>query len=473
VGFFALTNLIRETHMADFAMASIVKWITADYCDKKTSIGGYIMIFKNIAMLDENLNFRTNMYIGVIDEKIEYIGSTLPDKNYGEVYDGKGKLAMNAFYNAHAHSPMALLRGYGENMNLYDWLTKKIFLFEAKMNGDDVYWSMYLSMAESIRNGIVSSTDMYYFCDRMADVVLKTGVKNNISRGIANFGAEAEDVRKLPCYTESEQLFKNYHNAGNGKIKIDMSLHAEYTSNPDTVASVRELARELGANMHIHLSETRGEHEECKVRHKKTPAKYFYDLGLFDLKTTAAHCVWLEGEDFDILAQKGVTVATCPVSNMKLASGIANIPLLLKKGVNVALGTDGVSSNNNLNMIEEMKFMACGAKVRDNDPTALTPKEVIYSATKAGAKAQGREDCGTLKVGNKADIIVLDIDKPHMQPVHDMVTSVVYSASGSDIVFTMSDGKILYKDGEYKTIDIEKAVFEADKSTTRILAELE
>jgi 5-methylthioadenosine/S-adenosylhomocysteine deaminase len=431
------------------------------------------MLFRNIAMLDENLNFKTNMYIGVIDEKIAHIGYTLPDKNYGEVYDGKGKLAMSAFYKAHAHSPMTLLRGYGENMNLHDWLTKKIFPFEAKMNGNDVYWSMNLAMAESIRNGIVSSTDMYYFCDRMADAALETGVKNNISRGIVNFGTEAEDVRKLSCYTESEQLFKNYHNTGNGKIKIDMGLHAEYTSNPETVISVYELAKELDANMHIHLSETKTEHEECKTRHKKTPAQYFYDLELFNLKTTAAHCVWLEGEDFDILAQKGVTVATCPVSNMKLASGIANIPLLLKKGINVALGTDGASSNNNLSMIEEMKFMACGAKVRDNDPTAITPKEVIYSATKAGAKAQGREDCGSLKVGNKADIIVLDIDKPHMQPVHDMLTSVVYSASGSDIVLTMSDGKILYKDGEYKTIDIEKAIFEANKSKSRILTELE
>ena len=429
-----------------------------------------IVIFKNITMLDENLNVKNNMYIGIINDQIDYIGNEMPEKEYGEAYDGKGKLAMSAFYNAHAHSPMTLLRGYGENMNLQDWLEQKIFPFEDKLNEGDIYWGTLLAMAESMRYGIVSSTDMYFLSDSMAKAVLDSGVKNNLSRAIVNFGTE--NVKELPSYDEIGRLYKNYHNAGNGKVKIDMSLHAEYTSNPETVRVISEYAKELGIHMHVHISETQFEHEACKARHSKTPAQYFNDLGTFDVKTTAAHCVWLEGEDFDILAQKGVTVATCPVSNMKLASGIANVPLLLQKGVNVAIGTDGVSSNNNLNFIEEMKFMACAAKVRDNDPTVVIPKEALYAATKAGAKSQGREDCGALKVGNKADIIVLDIDKPHMHPVHDMLTNLVYSASGSDVVLTMADGKVLYQNGEYKTIDIEKTMFETDKSTKRILSEL-
>jgi len=428
------------------------------------------MLFKNISILDEELNIRDNMFIGTTEDKISYIGDAKPDRDHGDVYDGKGKLAMCGFYNAHAHSPMTLLRGYGENMQLAEWLNERIFPFEEKLTGHDVYWGTLLAIAESLRYGVVSTTDMYYFCDRMAQAILESGVKNNLSRGIVNFSDLS--IKEQPSYSEIGSVFKEFHNAGNGRIKTDICIHAEYTSNPETVSLIAEYAVELGLNMHLHLSETKQEHDGCKERHSKTPAQYFNSLGGFDAKTTAAHCVWLEGEDFDILAQKGVTVATCPVSNMKLASGICNIPLLMKKGVNVALGTDSVCSNNNLDFIEEMKFMACAAKIRDLDPTAVRPKEVIYAATGAGAKSQGREDCGTLSVGNKADVIVFDLDKPHMYPVHDILTNIVYSASGSDIIMTMVDGKVLYKDGEYKTIDVEKTIYEAEKSKARILAEL-
>lgn len=428
------------------------------------------MLFKDISVICEGLDVRGNMYVGTAEDKIEYIGTKIPEKDYGETYDGKGKLLMSGFYNAHAHSPMTLLRGYGENMRLAQWLDEKIFPFEAKLNEDDVYWGTLLALAESVRYGIVSSTDMYYHCDRMAEAVLESGTKNNLSRGIVNFSDLS--IKEQQSYNEIGSVFKEYHNAGNGRIKIDICVHAEYTSNPETVGVISAYARELGLNMHLHLSETKQEHDGCKARHNKTPAEYFNDLGGFDAKTTAAHCVWLEGDDFDILAAKGVSVATCPVSNMKLASGICNVPLLLEKGVNVALGTDSVSSNNNLNFIEDMKFLACAAKVRDMDPTALTPKDVIYAATKAGADSQGRDDCGTVRQGNKADLIILDIDQPYMYPVHDVLTNIVYSASGSDIKMTMADGKILYKDGEYKTMDIEKIIFETEKSKTRILSEL-
>ena len=428
------------------------------------------MLFKNITILDGELNHQNNMYVGVTRDKIDYIGPKAPGKDYGDAFDGKGKLLMSAFFNSHAHSPMTLLRGYGENLSLQEWLNEKIFPFEAKLTGEDVYWGTLLAMAESIRYGIVSTTDMYYFCDRMAEAVLDSGAKNNISRGIVNFSAE--DIRRQPSYSEIGSVYKAFNNAGDGRIKIDLCIHAEYTSNPDTVRVISGYAKDLGANMHVHLSETKLEHEECKSRWQKTPARYFNDLGAFDVKTTAAHCVWLENGDFDILAEKGVTVATCPASNMKLASGICNIPLLSEKNINVAIGTDSVSSNNNLNMIEEIKFMACAAKVRDNDPTAVTPRDALYAATAAGARSQGREDCGSLKQGNKADLIVFDIDKPHMHPVHDILTNIVYSASGSDIILTMSDGKVLYKNGEYTTIDIEKTKFEIEKSKARILSEL-
>jgi 5-methylthioadenosine/S-adenosylhomocysteine deaminase len=429
------------------------------------------MLFKNITILDENFEARDNMYVGIKDEKIDYIDTAEPKEDYGEAYDGKRKLLMNGFFNSHAHTPMTLMRGYGENMSLQDWLTKRIFPFEEKLNGEAVYAGMLLGIAESLRFGIVSTTDMYYFCEDMARAVLESGVKNNLGRGVVNFLADA-DVDGLQGFQETKRLFEAYHNEGNGRLKIDVSLHAEYTSNPKTALHLAEYMKSAGANMHVHVSETEFEHEECKKRHGLTPVRYLSTHGVFDTKATAAHCVWLEGDDFDILAEKGVTVASCPISNLKLASGVCNVPLLLKKGVNVAIGTDSVASNNSLNMIEEMKVFAIANKGKQYDPTLITPVETLKAATYAGAKGQGREDCGKLAVGFKADLIVLDLSQPHMHPVHNLVNNIVYSASGSDVLLTMADGKVLYRNGEYLTIDFEKAVFEAEKATKRILGEL-
>lgn len=428
------------------------------------------MLFKNITILDKDFIPRENMYVGIKGEIIDYIDNVEPEGDYGESYDGKGKLLMSGFYNAHAHTPMTLLRGYGENLSLQDWLTKRIFPFESKLNGAAVYAGMLLGIAESLRFGIVSTTDMYYFCDDMAKAVLESGVKNNLSRGVVNF--TEDDIAFLPGFIETKSLFENYHNEGNGRLKVDVSLHAEYTSNPKTAGHLAKYAVQTGANIHVHVSETQFEHNECKKKYGMTPVQYLNHHGIFDTKATAAHCVWLEGEDFDILSDKGVTVASCPVSNLKLASGVCNVPLLLSKGVNVAIGTDSVASNNSLNMIEEMKFFTIVNKGKQLDPTLITPVDALRAATIAGAKSQGREDCGKLAVGFKADLIVLDLSKANMYPVHDMATNIVYSASGSDILLTMVDGKVLYKNGEYLTIDLEKAIYNAEKETKRILGEL-
>jgi len=429
------------------------------------------MIFKNISILDEDLILKENMYVGIKNDIIDYIGTEEPNNNYGQSYDGNGKVLMCGFFNSHAHTPMTLMRGYGENMSLQDWLAKSVFPFEAKLTGKDVYYGMLLGIAESLRFGIVSTTDMYYFCEDVAKAVLETGVKNNIGRGIVNFSDE--DIYNLPGFLETKQLFETYHNAGDGRLKVDVSLHGEYTSNPKTARQLAEYTKQIGANMHIHVSETEFEHEECKKRHNGlTPVQYLNSLNIFDTKSTAAHCVWIEGVDFDILAEKGVTVASCPVSNLKLANGVCNVPLLLKKGVNVAIGTDSVASNNSLNYIEEIKFFAVANKGKQYDPTLITPTQALYAATAAGAKAQDRSDCGKLKMGYKADLVVMDLTKPNMNPIHNLINNIVYSASGSDVLLTMVDGKVLYNNGEYLTLDIEKIIYEVRKVTKRILGEL-
>jgi len=429
------------------------------------------MLFRNITLLDENFNVQENMYVGIKGDRIDYIGDIMPEEDYGEVYEGTGKLLMSGFFNSHAHTPMTLMRGYGESMSLHDWLNKRIFPFEAHLTGDDVYYATLLGIAESLRFGIVSTTDMYYFCDRIAEAFIASGAKANISRGITCF--TDGDLKDIPAYRESKELYEQYNESGEGRIRIDMSLHAEYTSTPKIVAQLAELTKELGAQMHVHISETKEEHEGCKERHQgKTPVEYLNDLGLLDCKTTAAHCVYVEGRDFQILKEKGVTVASNPVSNLKLASGVCNVPRLLEEGINVAIGTDSVASNNSLNFIEEMKFFGLLHKERFKDPRLTTPRQTLYAGTRAGAIGQGREDTGILKKGYKADLIVLDITGPHMYPAHDLVNNLVYSASGSDVVLTMVDGKVLYREGEFLTIDMEKVRFETKRSIDRIVEAL-
>lgn len=432
------------------------------------------MLFENITILDENLDVRTGQFVGTDGVRIAYIGSAEPAEDYGERYDGRGKILMPGFYNAHAHSPMALMRGYGENLALADWLNTRIFPFEAKLDGNAVYWGTMLCMAESLRYGIVSTSDMYYFVDDMARAVTDSGAKDNISRSITNFDGTPFD--EMPAADELKAAVKNWNGAAggtDGRVVMESSLHAEYTSDEKTARALADWTRENGVRMHVHVSETKSEHEECRARHNGyTPVQYLNACGIFDVPSIAAHCVWIEGEDYDILKEKGVTVAANPASNLKLASGIVDAGAILDDGINLAIGTDSVASNNSLNFLEDVKLLALLAKVRNGDPTVMTPKQALRAATRGGALAQGRTDCGLMKVGCRADLIVLREDGAHMHPIHDRINNIVYSASGSDVVLTMVDGSVLYKDGEYATIDLEKTIFETERATEKILKAL-
>ncbi|MBK5253970.1 MAG: amidohydrolase [Peptostreptococcaceae bacterium] len=426
------------------------------------------MLFKNISILDENFEIKEDMYVGIKGNKINYVSSEAPILSFGDLYDGKNKLLMPGFYNAHGHSPMSLMRGYSENLSLQNWLTKKIFPFEEKLYRKAVYWATQLTMAESMRYGIVSTTDMYYFIDDMVRAIVKSGEKCNISRALVNPSGANPDG--LECVKEMKETALTYHGFKNDKILVDNSIHAEYTSDERTVRYIAEYTKEMGLGMHVHVSETELETEECKQRHGgKTPIEYFAEVGLFDTRTTAAHCIWINDNDRDILKEKNVNVASNPISNLKLASGICNVPKLYEKGINVAIGTDSVASNNNLDFFEEIKTFALLGKIKNNDPSLMTPKQVLHSATRSGALSQGREDCGLIKEGFKADMIVVDLNVPNMQPIHNTINNLVYSASGKDVCLTMVDGRVLYKDGEYLTIDVESVMYETNYAKNKIL----
>lgn len=428
------------------------------------------MLFEHIDYLDENFEVQKNAFIGIKDGKIAYIGTEKPQEDFGEVYNGKNGLMMSGFVNAHSHAPMTLLRGYGENLPLDRWLNEKIFPFEDKLTDSAIAASTTLACAEMIRFGTVSFSDMYFFSQTMAKSILDSGIKCNLSRGLTVFSDQ--DYEQLEAYKDNMDLLKNYQNAGNGRLKIDLCIHGEYTTTPKVVEAVAKHAKSENVNVHIHLSETKKEHEECKQRHGKTPAKYFADLGLFDQPTTAAHCVWVEDEDIELFKKYGVTVACNPVSNMKLASGFAPIPKMLEKGINIALGTDGCASNNNLNIMQDLYLFALLYKGVTGDPTVVTPKQALMAATLNGFKSQGRMDSGKIAVGQKADIIVINTDVPNMYPATDIACNLVYAAQGSDIKLTMVDGKVLYRDGEYLTIDIEKAKAQTQMHTDAILQQL-
>lgn len=429
------------------------------------------MLFKNISLITENLEIQNNMYVGIENDKIDYVGYEKPQKNYGEEYDGNKKLLSPGFVNLHTHSPMTLLRGYAENLPLQSWLNDRVFPFEDRLNCDRAYYGTMLSIAEMLVCGTTSFTDMYFFGDGVMKAVIESGAKTNFGRSIVSF--VDEDIAKNDRFQEGVYLTEKYHNAQNGRIKIDMSLHAEYTNRLSIIEQFGEYTKGRGQINHIHLSETKSEHDACKEKYGKTPARLFADAGVLDSPAVLAHCVWVEDEDMAIFAEKGATVAHCPASNLKLGSGVCNTYKMLEKGVNIGIGTDSAASNNGLDIMREMYLAAILPKGIYNRADIVTPAEVFKMATVNGYAAQGRFDCGVIKEGNKADLIVIDLDKPNMYPDFDVLNNIVYSAEKSDVVLTMVDGKILYKNGEFTTIDVEKIGSEVSRLVREVEKEVQ
>ena len=389
------------------------------------------------------------------NDRIAYIGKEEPKGNFFRVVNARGRLLTPAFYNAHAHSAMTIFRGYGEDLPLDAWLNQRIFPAEERLNAERVYLGSMLAIAEMIRNGVVSFSDMYYFCDSTVRAVLESGVKANISRSVVSFSEDADpknDVR----VREGIQLFRDYNGAGDGRVKIDMSLHAEYTNVESCVRYMAEVTKELGAIMQLHLSETEKEHLEGVARRGVTPTEFFRRCGIFDSPVVAAHCVYLTDEDRAILAEHGAVAVHNPVSNLKLGSGVMPLRRTLDAGVSVALGTDGVASNNRHDMLRELQTALLLQKGMSHEPDSITARDAFILATRNGAAAQGRPDCGTVAVGAKADVLLFDTDKAHLLPIYDHYTMLAGASEAADVSFVMSDGRILYEDGEYKTVDIEK-----------------
>ncbi len=406
-------------------------------------------------------------FVGVSDDRIDYVGTERPHSAYRQEKDLSGHLLLAGFYNMHTHTPMTLLRGLGSDLPLDRWLHEAMFPVEARLTPADISVGTRLAMMEMLASGVVSFSDMYDKTQVTAEEVLKAGMRANLNRPILGFDP-TETYAASGRVQESLRFHDEWNGAGDGKVIADFSIHAEYTSFDHLVRPYAAECLKRGARMHLHLSETVKEHEACKARHGKTPTRWFLDLGVLDSPVIAAHCVAIEPADMEILARQGVSCVHNPSSNMKLGSGFMPLQAMLERGINVAIGTDGAASNNNLNLFEELHLASLIHKGHSGDPTVIKPEDLLLMATRNGARAQGRADCGELAVGRKADLIALDMQKPHLMPLHDVKALLVYSAQASDVDLTMVDGKILYEHGEYLTIDKARVLDDLAASVARL-----
>lgn len=417
------------------------------------------LIVKNCVAvtMDDDCPVIRDAYLAVRGGKLDYVGAQEPQEGAWRTIDARGQLCMPGLINTHSHAAMTLMRGYADDHALQEWLFRYVFPVEDKLDGEAVALGTQLAMAEMLASGTVSFSDMYMFIPAMARVIEECGMYANISNGITAFEPDKYDYDKSPVTAENREVLARWHGADGGRIRLDASIHAEYTSFPPAWRDFAAFARENGLNLQLHLSETKKEQEECIARWGKTPARVMADNGVFDVRTTAAHGVWLTDEDLDLLAEKGVTVAHNPVSNLKLASGVARVTRMLEKGVRVSLGTDGVCSNNNYDLFEEIKLAAILQKGVTGDPRVIPAGQALRMATRAGAYAQGREnELGCLKAGFDASFILVDTSRPGLMPLHDPQSALAYAARGGDVSMTVVRGRVLYEKGEYTTLDMER-----------------
>ena len=416
---------------------------------------------KNILMLTPEMNIKkSNIYIS--GDKIISIGNEPEQMSFERVIDGKNKLAIPGLINTHTHSYMSVFRNVADDLSFSDWLFGRISPLEDKLTTDDMYWGAALGCIEMIRTGTTCFVDMNMDMCAVSRAVGDTGMRAVLSRGLVGEGNNEGGQRRL-----LENLNAHKENK-NDNISFLLGPHAPYTCDDEYLKIVTAAAKEHNLGITIHLSESENEVETVLKRTKKTPIELMADLGVFDVPTIAAHCVHLAENDISVLKEKGVSVATNPKSNLKLANGAAPLVELYKAGVNITIGTDSAASNNTLNMFSEMNYAALLHKGLNKNPTVISALDALTFATKNAAKALGNPLIGELKEGNKADITILDIDTPQFYPHNNLASALVYSASGYECDTVIINGKIVMENKEIKTIDTERVYYECTKVMERI-----
>lgn len=387
--------------------------------------------------------------LGEVREKADY------------VIDGKGKVALPGLINAHTHLAMTLFRGIADDMELMSWLAEKIWPLEMKLRREDVYWGALLGCLEMIKSGTTCFVDQYFFMDAVAQAIEEIGMRGIISHGIIDLRDEERRKRDI---REAVRIVRDFHGKADGRILAMFGPHAPYSCSKECLLEVKDLAKKFNVRIMIHLAESEGDVRNTISFQGEKPIEFLQKIGFLGPEVLAAHCVQTSEEEAEILKKNNVKVAHNPQSNLKLASGIAPVWTFIKKGITVAIGTDGAASNNNLDMFEEIRTCSLLAKVRAGDPTVVDATTALRMGTIEGAVAVGLEkEIGSIEIGKKADIALVDLRKPHLVPLHNITSNLVYSANGCDVCTVIVDGKILMENKRVLTVDEEQIIEKAQQ----------
>jgi 5-methylthioadenosine/S-adenosylhomocysteine deaminase len=426
------------------------------------------ILIKNadIITLDAQGNILRNASIAIQDGVIKAAGEVPPDFAADETIDAYNHVVVPGFFNAHCHSPMTFERGWAEDLPLDRWFNERIWVAESALTSDDVYWGAALAACEMIRSGCVAFNDHYFYMDRVAEIVDQSGMKATLTWCQFGIGADKEVGADLPG---ALAFVDRWQGQAGGRIRTLLGPHSPYVCPPEFLREISALAREHNLPLHIHLAESPEQMENSLKAHGKTPTAHLEACGVFDVPTIAAHALYLTDDDIQILARRGVTVAHCPITYMKLAMGINDLSKLMAAGVNVAMGTDGPGSNSDMDMKAAVRFTALLQKYHTRNAETVPGDVPLRMATANGARAMGFENSGVITVGAAADLTLFDFDQPHLFPRHNLVANLVHSAKGSDVSHVIVDGKLIYRDGTLLTLDEEKIKAEAERQAFRMV----
>ena len=427
------------------------------------------ILIKNALILNPNNFENKKQSLLIKDDLIAEISDEIDDSNADKIIDAEGKILLPGLINTHTHLSMTLFRGLADDLSLDSWLNDHIWPMEANLNGDYCYIGALLGAVELIKSGTTTFSDMYFYMEDVARAVDDAGIRAVLSYGMIDFG-DAE--RREAEIKENMALYDTCNGMADGRIKVFFGPHSPYTASEELLVKVRELADEHNIGIHIHVSETQKEINDSLDERGIRPFEYLEKIGFLGPDVVAAHCVWLSDEEIEIIKKHGVKVSHNPCSNMKLASGVSPVSKLIENDICVSIGTDGASSNNNLDLIEELKTASLLQKVSTLDPKVLTSDEAIEMATIKGAEALGLGDeIGSIEVGKKADIILIDTNSANMVPDSSSLSSnVIYSANGSNVDTTICNGKILMENKKLTTLD-EDEIYAKAKQAIKELKE--
>ena len=424
-------------------------------------------LIKNIAEIHSPFTEpKQNQFILIEDQiikKIDDLEELDQSVQYDHLLDAGGKIVLPGFINTHTHAAMTLMRGYADDMPLDKWLQNKIWPFEGEIDAEDIYWGTALAVMEMIKSGTTTFSDMYFAMDQVAEIVEKSGIRAVLAEGLIEANDGQQGLDKALKYA------LNYKGSAEGRITTMLAPHAPYTCSRAYLNKIRKMAQENNLGVHIHISESKNEVKDFLDKHQRSPIKFLDDFNFFENHVLAAHCVHLESGDLEILKNNNVQVAHNPMSNAKLANGIAPIIPYLKNEINVSLGTDGVSSNNSLDMLKEARMASYLQKIKYEDPTAVDTKKILEMLTVNGAEALALNKVGLIEEGCQADLQLIDIkNDTFCYPHHNNLSNLFYAADSRSIDTVIAAGRVLMENKEFKTLDRKKIFYEVEKRSLKI-----